>query len=239
MGRFLLVTKNDVNEELIERVKSSLDCDVYDHGINYDGIIVIGGDGTVLRAIAPYRDPPVVYAINRGKVGFLCPISYSSVDELIARLRGNGEIKFMETKRLCLQPKHYFLNEAIIKPSSLGLGTFKIFIDDTMIELRGDAVIVSTRIGSSAYNASLNGPLLLDEGIVINVVAPNRCNFKPIVCRMGTRIRVEIDRDPQIILDGIVCEEKSFDVCYDGSSVRFGYLNHYDRQKQIEELFLL
>lgn len=239
MERFLIVTKNGNDAELVEKIRRSLDCHTLDQGIEYDGIIVLGGDGTVLRAVASYQNPPVVYAVNRGRVGFLCPIPYTAIDELIGRLRDGKKVEFVEVKRLCLSKKHYFLNDAVIKPSSTGLGTFKIFIDDISLVLRGDAVIVATKTGSSAYNASLNGPLLLNEGIVVNVVAPNNCRFKPILCGIGARVRVEVDGEAQIILDGVLCEEKSFDICHDGSSVRFGHLGHYDQSKRIEELFLL
>ncbi|KAG5859193.1 ATP-NAD kinase [Encephalitozoon hellem] len=239
MGRFLIVTKDNCDTELVEKIRSTLDCHIHDQGIEYDGIVILGGDGTVLRTVASYRTPPIVYAVNRGRVGFLCPIPHTAVDELVERLRDGKKIEFVELKRLCLSRKHHFLNEAVIRPSSIGLGIFRIFIDDISLVVRGDAVIVATKVGSSAYNASLDGPLLLDEGIVVNVVAPNKCRFKPIVCGIKSRVRVEVDGDFQIILDGILCEEKSFDVCYDGSSVRFGYLSPCDRSKRIGELFLL
>ncbi|CAD25638.1 similarity to HYPOTHETICAL PROTEIN YB04_AERPE (UPF0119 FAMILY) [Encephalitozoon cuniculi GB-M1] len=239
MGRFLLVAKKDKDQGVAERIRNSLDCHTCDSGAAYDGIIVLGGDGTVLRAVARYRSPPTVYAVNRGRVGFLCPIPYAAVDELIARLKDGREMGFVELKRLCLAGRHYFLNEAVIKPSSMGLGRFRISIDNVSVKIRGDAVIVATRTGSSAYNASLNGPLLLSEGIIVNVVAPNRCSFKPIVCDIGSRVRVEVDGEPLITLDGMPCREKSLDICHDGSTVRFGHLDHYDESERVEGLFLL
>ncbi|KAM0672188.1 NAD kinase [Ordospora colligata] len=244
MGLFLLVVRDSENTEVVEHVRSALDCDVVDKRIGYDGIIVIGGDGSVLRAVSCYDDPPIIYAVNRGKVGFLCPIPYDKLDVLLYKLVSGEQISMKQSIRLCFVGKRHFLNEAIIRSQVPRLNTFRICINSVSFILRGDAVIVSTRTGSSGYNASADGPLLLMDGIVINVVAPNRCAFRPIVCSIESKISIEIDSDPQVILDGIVYEEagsheRMFDIFYNGSMVRFGYLNDYDESRQIEGLFML
>lgn len=239
MRRFLVASRREGDEELVERLRAALWCDTSDLGVPYDGIIVLGGDGTVLSTVARYANPPTVYAVNRGRVGFLCSIPDSAIDELIDRLRAGRGLGVVEAKRLCLGQGRHFLNEAVIRPSSPRLGTFRITVDGASLVVRGDAVIVATKTGSSGYNASVGGPLLLCDGIVVNVIAPNRCGFKPIVCGLGSRIHVEVDGDPLVVLDGVRCEEKALEICYDGSSVRFGHLDDYDEFERTRSLFLL
>lgn len=240
MKTFLVIGKEDNNAETIEKVKKTLNCHTLDKGVDYVGIIILGGDGTVLRALSSYRNPPAVYAINCGRVGFLCPIAHSETDMLIQMLSREEEPRFFEVKRLCLSPNRYFLNEAVLRSSSNRLSTFRIFVDDIVLVIRADAVIVATMTGSSGYSMSINGPLLLSDGIIINALAPNRCNFRPLVCELRSRIRVEIDSDdPLVIVDGTTSQEKSFEVFYDGSKIRFGYLNEYDKSVRIRDLFYL
>jgi NAD+ kinase len=244
MGLFLLVARDNEDPEVVDRVRSTLNCDIADQGMQYDGIIVLGGDGSVLRAVSCYDDPPIIYAVNRGKVGFLCPIPYSKLDDLLEKLVCGIQIDMKRSIRLCFAGKRRFLNEAIIRSRVPRLSTFRICIDSMSFMIRGDAVIVSTRMGSSGYNASADGPLLLVDSIVINVVAPNRCAFRPIVCGIESKISIEVDADPQVIIDGMGYDEAGgcgsvFDIYYDGSVVRFGHLNEYEGSEKIEGLFML
>lgn len=238
--RFLVVAKNSESQEIVQRLRRDLCCDTEDTGAEYDGIIVLGGDGTVLRALSFRRSIPKVYAINFGRVGFLCPIAHSEIDELVARLRDGREVRLLEVRRLCLSPDSLFLNEAVLRSSEHRLNTFTVSIDNVSLVVRADAIIVASRMGSSGYSISAQGPLLLEEGIVVNALAPNKCGFRPIVCSLWSRVRVEIDDDnPVIVVDGVVSQERRFEVFHDGSTVQFGYLEGYDESARICNLFLL
>lgn len=237
---FLVVSKEDGSAGLIDRIAGRINCHLSDRGIRYDGLIVLGGDGTVLKALSHSRNPPVVYAVNCGRVGFLCPISYSEVDELVDRLSRGEDTKFFEARRLCLSPDTYFLNEAVLRLSSNKLGTFRIHVDDVSLVVRADGVMVSTKTGSSGYNISINGPVLLSENIVVNALAPNKCGFRPIVCCISSRIRVETDdEDAVVVVDGVSMEGRTLEVLYDGSVVRFGYLGKHDESTRLRKLLLL
>lgn len=239
MGTFLIFSKGNENSEDVEKIKKTLDCHTSDEGIKYNGMIVLGGDGTVLRAVSHYENP-MVYAINCGRVGYLCPIAYSEIDELIQILKNNGKTRFFEAKRLRLAPNRCFLNEVILRSSSFRLSEFKISVDDMSLALRADAIMVSTKTGSSGYNMSINGPLLLSDCIVINAIAPNGCVFRPIVCNLESRIHVEMNGDdPVVIADGSTVDCRCLDISYDGTRVRFGYLDAFNASKRVADLFLL
>jgi NAD+ kinase len=242
MKRYLLFKRDGDGEDVVRKLESSLNCHLEDGGVEYDGFIVVGGDGTVLRALQGYTLPPPIYAINCGKLGFLCPISLGEVDSLIEGLRRgeDGRMKYVERMRLCASEIGYFLNEAVFTSEEKVLCSFRITVDGIELVARGDAVIVASRTGSSGYNLSAGGPLLLSDNIVITVVAPNRSNFKPIVCRLESRVRVEVlSRGGIIVNDGVTYERSSADVFYDGSVVRFGYVGELSESRDIRKVFVM
>jgi NAD kinase len=82
-------------------------------------------------------------------------------------------------------------NELVIYSREHRLSPFKIYIDGIPIELKGDSITISTMSGSTGHNISVGGPILLSDNIVINCSGANRCNFRPIVLPIESKIRVE------------------------------------------------
>lgn len=112
--------------------------------------------------------------------------------------------KTIKRKRLLLNSNFYFLNELVITSKRRQLNKFTIKINNTEINVDGDSVLISTMTGSSAYNHSTGGPLLLtDDCFIINVLNPNKSLIRPLVCNIKDKILIKCNNESFCLLDGI------------------------------------
>ncbi|KAF9764481.1 NAD kinase [Nosema granulosis] len=187
----------------------------------YSDLVILGGDGTILRSIHKTKNVPNIYTFNFGTLGYLTTFKKEEINKLSEILKGdktNREIR----KRLRLSNSFYILNEAVFTTRSRRLNKFILNIDNQQMVLSGDSLIVSTRTGSTGYNHSAGGPVLLCDCIVINIVAPNKSNFRPLVVDMASKIDVQIlSTDGLVIADGVEYESMEMAIEYDGNEVYF------------------
>lgn len=145
-----------------------------EHGIIFDEsepdvVFFIGGDGTFLRAVQHYLiqlDKIVFVGINRGKLGFFYDYDPLSVEELFSHLVEKKlslhkfnllQAKFIDEDK---EKKIYAVNEIRIENPFHTLVS-DVFIDDELLEtFRGNGLLVSSSLGSTAYNKSLGGALV-------------------------------------------------------------------------------
>lgn len=145
-----------------------------------DLLVVLGGDGTILRAASLLNDKSVpVLGVNLGRVGFMAEVSpEEAIPMLKSAMEGNAEY----IRRMLLQitlpggNKARVLNDMVIHWGGIAR---LIDLDIKMgksrdIELRADGLIISTPIGSSAYSYAANGPLVHPEieGILMTPICP-------------------------------------------------------------------
>lgn len=167
-----------------------------------DMIIVIGGDGTVLRTIQalPKHNIPLV-AINTGKLGFLTRIDRHGVDAALNNLLANQyaiEHHTMLSAQLCINgvcvPQKLALNDALIKngnPSQMG--SFELHINNSLIaRYDADGLIVATPTGTTAYTLSAGGPVIAPtvNAFAITPICPHSLSAKPIVVSAHERIEI-------------------------------------------------
>lgn len=132
-----------------------------------DMIVSIGGDGAVLRAAqtALAADKPLL-GVNGGRLGYLCALDLKDVDALTAeRLfawpvspRTLLSFEFGGQARVAV-------NDVVIAKKSFG-STVELYASiggASPLRLRGDGVIIATPTGSTAYNLSAGGPILLPD----------------------------------------------------------------------------
>ncbi|KAK6090246.1 hypothetical protein P3W45_000794 [Vairimorpha bombi] len=198
----------------------------------YSFILILGGDGTILRFLQLYKNVPPIIAVNYGTLGFLT--SFSKSDDIKRNIKTtddtgilNIDKMFTSTRnRLLLNNSLYFLNEAVYTTRKRRLNTFTINIKNKCrdLVLRGDSLLVSTMTGSTAYNHSAHGPTLLsDDMFVINVITPNKNMFRPMVCNIDDELEVKCDdeEDSICVVDGKEYSVSGFSIRYDGNQVRF------------------
>ena len=148
-----------------------------------DLLFVLGGDGFMLRTIHKYLNCKVdFYGVNCGTQGFLLNnpkyLYESSMSELLKNSK-KYTINPLKAKIINNNGKEkivYAINEIAILRSTHNASHIKIFIEDTerLPKLICDGIIVSSPAGSTAYNLSLNGPILpLDSNFVaITPISP-------------------------------------------------------------------
>lgn len=135
-----------------------------------DLIIVLGGDGSILRTARwmGYHQTPVL-GVNLGRLGFLADFSPDEVEtamqELIAGRFRLVEHMMFETS--VLRDGQTLASDLGLNETSLVAGhpfsmiEIELFVDDELATVyRGDGLIISTPVGSTAYNLSAGGPIV-------------------------------------------------------------------------------
>ena len=179
-------------------------------------VISIGGDGTFLRAAqwTGEREIPIL-GINTGHLGFLASYSLEEMTELIDVVAGD---KGIIERRSVLEISYsampedfwpYAINEVAVQRGETGsLVTVHAEIDGGFLaDYLADGLVVATPTGSTAYNLSAGGPILMPTlgCAVISPIAPHSLTMRPLVVgedsviRLTTSSRAEYSR---VSLDG-------------------------------------
>jgi NAD+ kinase len=179
------------------------------------GVVVFGGDGTILRAaeIAHGTNAPII-GINMGKVGFLAEISNPTLEEIINSIE-TGEV--VVEPRLTIAYKiirgekeisnGWALNEVVVERSETSMLELFVQIDNRPLSRWGcDAVICSTPTGSTAYAFSAGGPLVWPEvdAMVLLPLAAHALFSDPMVVSPNSTVVIDIESEKaEISADGI------------------------------------
>jgi NAD+ kinase len=183
---------------------------------NMDLLIVLGGDGTTLRAarmLSPYETP--IFGINMGRVGFLSEAQPEEwPDKLTRVLEGNYWIERRLRMRADLLRNGELvapftaLNDVVIgRGSQARVIRLHLRVDgDLVTTYVADALIVATPTGSTAYAMAAGGPLLppqLQNFVVVPVAAHLSLN-RAIVLHEEAEIsiHVEMDHEANLTADG-------------------------------------
>lgn len=184
---------------------------------NIDLIVVLGGDGTILRAARRYADQNIpILGVNMGTVGFLSNIEvnefYQNLDRII-----QGD--YLIDERMMLEvifnngqqvtDKYYCLNEVVIKSKTHRMISLNLAIGGEESSFyKGDGLIVSTPTGSTAYSFSCGGPIADPEleAFVITPIASHIITKKPLVVSSNRNISISnlASEETLIIMDGQV-----------------------------------
>jgi NAD+ kinase len=131
-----------------------------------DVIVALGGDGLMLQTLHDHmRTGKPIYGMHRGTIGFL--MNEFSPHELRARLDAAQEsvihpLLMRATDVDGTVHIHHAINEVSLFRQSAQAARLRILIDERerMPELIADGVLVATPAGSTAYNLSVQGPIL-------------------------------------------------------------------------------
>lgn len=184
----------------------------------YDLIMILGGDGTILRAARRYGQHKIpLLGVNLGTVGAMSNISADELEGFLpAVMAGRYGIDYRLMLKVNLYEKAeqlaslHCLNEAMVKASGSRMIRFTTQIDDNEAHpYQGDGLIVATPTGSSAYSLSAGGPLLDPslKAMTITPLAPALMSWKPLVLRPDSRITLcsSCCEEAILCLDGQIC----------------------------------
>jgi NAD+ kinase len=131
-----------------------------------DVIIVLGGDGSMLRALHTYMNSgKMLYGLNRGTIGFLMnEFSAENLEDRVAKAVATFINPLVMEVKLPggAVERAYALNEVSLLRQSYQAAKLRISVDDRvrLHELICDGILLATPQGSTAYNLSAHGPIL-------------------------------------------------------------------------------
>jgi NAD+ kinase len=209
-----------------------------------DLLLVIGGDGTILRSVRMLQEFSVpILSINRGTVGFLAELELHEAErELPKLLSGEGVIDDRSLVRVVARRagKEFFtgyaLNEAVIAQGTIArLVDLQVSVQaEPLTTFHADGLIVATPTGSTAYSLAAGGPIVHPtlDATILTPINPHSFSQKPVVIPSDHVISVNIamkqakfqDAHVVLTLDGQVYEPlhsgDSIEVCGCGQKVR-------------------
>lgn len=167
----------EVEEKLIKELEK-LGLEVVNE--NYDLAISIGGDGTFLKMVNKANFNKNIYyvGINTGTLGFLQELTTEDykafLEDIINNILTIEEIALEEINVITKNSTYHYLalNEVVVRRKDLKVLESKIKVDDVFLEdYAGDGLLISTNVGSTAYNMSLNGSII-DKSITALALTP-------------------------------------------------------------------
>ena len=189
-----------------------------------DTVIAIGGDGTMLHtAQVVFDSNKPILGINSGRLGFLADTKISEIDQAFDSLiEGSWDLdeRFM-LKATSNGSEFFALNEFLFtKHATVSMVTLEVWCDGIPVnKYWADGLIIATPTGSTAYNLSSGGPVILPETevMVITPISPHTLTTRPLVIGANKKIRVRsIGLTDGILFsnDGKICEidQKPLDI---------------------------
>lgn len=176
----------------------------YEREEGIDLLLVIGGDGTILRSVRELADVRIpVLSVNLGTVGFLSELSLeNAARELPALLQGKGCIDERSLIEITAQRGReelfhgWVLNELVISQGTIArLVDLKTSISDRELTVfRADGLIISTPTGSTAYSLAAGGPIVHPRlpAMILTPINPHSFSQKPIVIPGDHAVEVEV-----------------------------------------------
>lgn len=213
---------------------------------DFDLGIAIGGDGSFLRMVKEndFNSDIFYVGINAGTLGFLQEIRPEQIYEFALKLKNQNfqleKIGVQETK-IYLQNEVVSLlslNEILIREKDLNTAKLRVEIDGEILEkFVGDGILISTSIGSTAYNLSFGGSIVYSSlhTLQITPVAPlnsrvYRNLLNPVIIPEEKIVTIYPEND-----------KKDLMITVDGDNLFYGNVSKIDscvREKKIQCLRL-
>ena len=172
---------------------------------NFDYLISIGGDGTILRAATFVRNYNLpIIGINAGRLGFLATIQEENIEKLLTRVVAND---FSISKRTLvslhahpenvdLEDINFALNEITVsRKDTTSMITIETYINNEYLNSYwADGLIISTPTGSTGYSLSCGGPVFMPTSncFVITPIAPHNLTARPLIIPDDSELTLKI-----------------------------------------------
>ena len=211
MKQFYIITntKKDKNMEVTNRICTFIEskggCCIFatpDRKLpeSTDCVLVIGGDGTLIRAAREMHsyDVPLL-GINMGNLGYLAEAELHNVEETLEQVmfgETHVEQRMMLKGVLNEQREELALNDIVVtRMGALRVIYFSLYVNGKLLNTyQADGVIVSTPTGSTAYNLSAGGPIVEPTAsmIVVTPICSHALNTSSIVLSAEDEITIQI-----------------------------------------------
>ena len=165
-----------------------------------DCFIVLGGDGTMMRAASRLKEFDVpVLGINAGTLGYLTGVEAKDAEKGLERLC-NGKFRVQNRMMLDATINGVYadtaLNEVAITRSGVSrMIQMAVYINGGLLDIvTGDGLLISTPTGSTGYNLSAGGAIVTPEArlILITPICPHSLTSREVVVSAEDEIMIEI-----------------------------------------------
>lgn len=178
--------------------------DMFDAQHDFDLVISVGGDGTLLgaaRALVEAGTP--VFGINLGRLGFLADVLPQDLEKHLSNIIDGHYIleeRFLLETRLeraaGSEVMPAALNDVVVSSSVPSrMIEIELYVDDKFIQTqRADGMIIATPTGSTAYSLSANGPIMNPgiNAIALVPVCPHTLSSRPLVIDGDSRVSIRV-----------------------------------------------
>lgn len=200
-SRDIEVVGDDMSRSLSERPFPGVAA-----GERVDGAVVLGGDGTLLRAVHTLKesDAPIL-GVNFGSLGFLTEITVAELEDALEDLvAGLGSHSSRRLLRATIAPQPGVaaewtdgLNDVTLTnaSSSARILDFEVRVDGSFVStFRADGLIVSSPTGSTAYNLAAGGPIVHPDldALLVTPICPHMLTNRPIVVPGQSRVEITL-----------------------------------------------
>lgn len=197
--------------------------DLFDANI----VLSLGGDGTLLDTVTHVtkRETPIL-GINTGRLGFLATVSPDKINESLEEIFAERytldprTLVSVET-RLNNEPIDVFnginfgLNElGIMKTDTSSMIMLKAYLNGEFLNTYwADGLIIATATGSTGYNLSVGGPLVMPSSdiFVISPMSPHNLNVRPLVVSTDVILDFEVESRSNSCLISLDARSKVID----------------------------
>ena len=166
----------------------------------YDFVISIGGDGTILRSANEIGELSIpIIGLNKGRLGFLANSPIEIIDSIIEKIINSN---YRISERTIIQVEFEgktknALNEiSISRKNTTSLITIDTKLNDQYLNTYwADGLIISTPTGSTGYSLSCGGPIIMPDSknLVLTPIAPHNLNARPLVISDNKQIEISIN----------------------------------------------
>lgn len=203
---------NFQNETIIQETESD------EHAIEKsDVVVVIGGDGTMLYTarISTHYSKPIL-GVNGGRLGFMTDTKFEELEEALTSVK-SGNYTLDERHFLKATDKNgnefYALNEFLFtRKDSTSMINITAEYDGSLINTYwSDGLIVSSSTGSTAYNLSSGGPIVVPGSgvMLVTPINPHTLTTRPLVIRSDKPLTIRVEKqesDVSFSYDGVNCK---------------------------------
>lgn len=175
-----------------------------DYNFDVDYVISMGGDGTFLKAASRVgaKGIPII-GVNMGRLGFLADVLPGEVEAALDSLYA-GECQIeehvviqVEAEGGVLAGNPFALNDiAVLKRDDASMISIRTQVDgEFLVNYQADGLIVTTSTGSTAYNLSNGGPIIIPQSssLCLTPVAPHSLNIRPVVINDTAEITLDVE----------------------------------------------
>ncbi len=172
-----------------------------------DGVLVLGGDGTLLQAARDTMDRKLpLLGVNLGTLGYLAEVERGNIEDALKQLL-SGEYTIEERMMLTgrvekngrWMPDEYALNDIVLtRKGPLQIIHFDITVNGQFLNRYGaDGLLVATPTGSTGYNMSAGGPIVEPGAkiLLMTPICPHTLHSRSIVLASEDEIVIGVGAD--------------------------------------------